>query len=264
MLIGEYSISTDIWSAGVILYVMLCGYPPFYADSDNEIFKKVLIGNYSLKGKEWRDVSSGAKDLIKNMLVVNTENRLNSENVLKHPWIRGSESVISMSLKSEEILAFNNSSELRKMLLFCIACCLSDEVISKFRDQFLALDMENKGRISVDDFQNNLKKIVDFDMALIDNFAKCVDLNCNRSIEYTEFISAMIGNGCLDKNAIMVSFGVLDLNQDGKICKNDFNKFFSKSNKKNKKTFEGLLKGAGILDTDSIYAEKFLNIITNY
>lgn len=63
---------------------MLCGYPPFYSKSDNEIFRLVLNGNYSFRGKEWADVSPSAKDLVRNLLVVDPNLRLTADQALKH------------------------------------------------------------------------------------------------------------------------------------------------------------------------------------
>jgi len=50
---GRYDISCDIWSAGVILYIMICGYPPFFGDNDDEILQKVMLGYYTMEGSEW-------------------------------------------------------------------------------------------------------------------------------------------------------------------------------------------------------------------
>lgn len=57
VLMGSYDSKCDIWSAGVILYIMLCGYPPFYGDNDDEILQKVILGDYQMEGEEWDQVS---------------------------------------------------------------------------------------------------------------------------------------------------------------------------------------------------------------
>ncbi len=61
---GEYDETCDIWSAGVILYILLCGYPPFYGNTDSEIMQAVKKGKYDFDGSEWSGVSKEAKDLI--------------------------------------------------------------------------------------------------------------------------------------------------------------------------------------------------------
>jgi calcium-dependent protein kinase len=74
---GQYNEKCDVWSCGVILYILLCGYPPFYGRDANSIYNKILKGDYSfnskdfyliLLGKEWTSVSKAAKDLIKKLL----------------------------------------------------------------------------------------------------------------------------------------------------------------------------------------------------
>jgi calcium-dependent protein kinase len=79
--------SCDMWSAGCILYILLCGYPPFYGDDDQEILRAVLRGQYEFEGEEWLEVSDPAKDLIRR-LICKPERRLSAEEALKHEWIR--------------------------------------------------------------------------------------------------------------------------------------------------------------------------------
>jgi calcium-dependent protein kinase len=76
-----------MWSAGCILYILLCGYPPFYGDDDQEILRAVMKGEYEFEGEEWVEVSDSAKDLINN-LICKPERRFSAEEALKHPWIK--------------------------------------------------------------------------------------------------------------------------------------------------------------------------------
>ena len=75
VLIGNYDISCDMWSAGCILYILLCGYPPFYGEDDQEILRAVVKGEFEFEGEEWMEVSDQAKDLIRR-LICKPERRL--------------------------------------------------------------------------------------------------------------------------------------------------------------------------------------------
>lgn len=76
-----------MWSAGCILYILLCGYPPFYGDDDQEILRMVRKGEFDFDGEEWEEVSNDAKDLIQK-LVTKPERRLTAEEALQHNWIK--------------------------------------------------------------------------------------------------------------------------------------------------------------------------------
>jgi calcium/calmodulin-dependent protein kinase I len=89
VLSGEpYDMSVDIWSIGVITYVLLCGYPPFYGEVQKELFENILAGNYDFPEPEWNEVSEEAKDFIKKILVVDPQKRATAEQCLTHPWIK--------------------------------------------------------------------------------------------------------------------------------------------------------------------------------
>ena len=87
VLAGNYDVSCDMWSAGCMLYILLCGYPPFYGDDNQEILQMVSKGVFDFDGEEWDDISKEAKDLIKK-LITKPERRLTAAEALKHPFIR--------------------------------------------------------------------------------------------------------------------------------------------------------------------------------
>jgi calcium/calmodulin-dependent protein kinase I len=82
-----YGKAVDMWSVGVITYIMLGGYPPFYDDNQKMLFRKIKAGAYEFHADYWKHVSAEAKDLIKNMLVVKPANRFTVEDALNHPWV---------------------------------------------------------------------------------------------------------------------------------------------------------------------------------
>jgi calcium/calmodulin-dependent protein kinase I len=84
-----YDIAVDYWSIGVILYVMLCGFPPFSEDSNEKLFDMIKTGNYEFPSPQWDPISDYAKDLIKKLLVVDPSKRLTADGILKHPWVVG-------------------------------------------------------------------------------------------------------------------------------------------------------------------------------
>lgn len=78
---------SDIWSVGVITYMMLCGDPPFNGVDEYEITKSIRIGKFSFDGTKWAAISERAKDLISKMLAFKPSDRLSAEEALRHPWI---------------------------------------------------------------------------------------------------------------------------------------------------------------------------------
>jgi len=83
----NYNEKWDIWSAGVIMFILLSGSPPFNAATDEDMKKKVLEGSFTMEGKVWDSVTDNAKDLITQLLTYDTEKRISAGEALTHPWI---------------------------------------------------------------------------------------------------------------------------------------------------------------------------------
>ncbi|GKV38263.1 hypothetical protein SLEP1_g46190 [Rubroshorea leprosula] len=84
----SYGKEIDIWSAGVILYILLSGVPPFWAETEKGIFNAILKGEIDFQSDPWPKISESAKDLVKKMLTMDPKKRITSAQVLEHPWIR--------------------------------------------------------------------------------------------------------------------------------------------------------------------------------
>ncbi len=85
---SEYNEKCDVWSIGVILFILLSGKPPFDGKDDREIVKRVKLGSFSMSGGEWRHISREAVDLIKKMLTYDPKQRISAEQALNHAWIK--------------------------------------------------------------------------------------------------------------------------------------------------------------------------------
>mmetsp|Transcript_18315 Transcript_18315/g.53410 ORF Transcript_18315/g.53410 Transcript_18315/m.53410 type:complete len:319 (+) Transcript_18315:62-1018(+) len=84
-----YGKEVDMWSVGVIVYILLCGFPPFYADNDAQLFQQIKAGKYEFLRPYWDPVSPMAKEFVSKLLVVDPKRRLTAEAALDHPWLAG-------------------------------------------------------------------------------------------------------------------------------------------------------------------------------
>lgn len=84
-----YSKAVDCWSIGVISYILLCGYPPFYDENDSKLFEQILKADYEFDSPYWDDISDSAKNFISNLMQKNPEKRFTCDQALLHPWIAG-------------------------------------------------------------------------------------------------------------------------------------------------------------------------------
>lgn len=84
-----YGKAVDVWSIGVISYILLCGYPPFYDENDANLFAQILKGEYEFHSPYWDDIGESAKEFISSLMTVQAEQRFTCKQALAHPWISG-------------------------------------------------------------------------------------------------------------------------------------------------------------------------------
>ena len=111
---APYDNSVDIWSIGVITYILLCGFPPFYGNSDQEIFEKILKAEYDFPADSWDPVSDDAKDFIKGILILNAAKRPTAAEALQHPWMIGNAPSSALQTFRKDDLRQYNATRLKQ------------------------------------------------------------------------------------------------------------------------------------------------------
>uniref|UniRef100_A0A7S0NBY6 Protein kinase domain-containing protein n=1 Tax=Cryptomonas curvata TaxID=233186 RepID=A0A7S0NBY6_9CRYP len=106
---GGYGCEVDLWSLGVILYILICGFPPFYDENNAALYNQIKRGDYSFPSPYWDNVSKPAIDIVRRMLTVDAKARLTVQQALDHPWIKGRDehSTVNLAGAQEQLKKFN-------------------------------------------------------------------------------------------------------------------------------------------------------------
>jgi len=218
---GKYDEKCDVWSCGVIAYILLCGYPPFYGDVDADILRMVKKGNFAFPDEDWSTVSSAAKDFISVMLTMKDDARPSAANLLDHPWIKD-KAIRSTGAVSKDLCSrmkrFTGASKMKKLTLTMVAQNLKDEDIKELRDMFVQLDDNKDGTLTVQEVQEALKKHEATMPPDVVEIIKNLDTDGSGSIDYSEFIAATLTQKqYLKKEVLWAAFRQFDKDADGSI-----------------------------------------------
>ncbi|CEM37936.1 unnamed protein product [Vitrella brassicaformis CCMP3155] len=263
----KYDEKCDVWSCGVILYILLVGYPPFGGHSDDEILSKVAKGQVSMSAPEWRAISKEAKELIKKLLTYDPQKRIPAEHALQDEWIvkksqrKGPKvegSVLKTSLNN--LKKFTSNQRLQQAALTFIASQLvtkdeKDELTKTFK----LLDANGDGMLSREELLDGYSKILgDADAAAeeVDMILKQADTDGSGSIDYTEFLVATMDRRTLcSEKKLEAAFNMFDTDGSGKIDASELSKIFGVGEKMDPKVWEEIAaeadkNGDGEVDLD--------------
>ncbi|CAH8273708.1 unnamed protein product [Arabidopsis lyrata] len=209
VLLKHYGPEADVWTAGVILYILVSGVPPFWAETQQGIFDAVLKGHIDFDSDPWPLISDSAKDLIRGMLCSRPSERLTAHQVLRHPWIcengvapdRALDPAVLSRLKQ-----FSAMNKLKQMALRVIAESLSEEEIAGLKEMFKAMDTDNSGAITFDELKAGLRR---YGSTLKDteirDLMEAADIDKSGTIDYGEFIAATIHLNKLEREEHLLS-----------------------------------------------------------
>ena len=231
ILAGKYNEKCDIWSAGVILYILLSGEPPFNASNDNLIYSKIKKIDFSFPDNKWKNISKEAKDLLSKMLV-KEDARLSASQVLEHPWfnlLKGEKiSLQNLNFGKENFFKkYCESNLLKKIMLLYIASKLEESEILDLKNLFKAFDKDNNGQIDYKEFEKGLMELNSDDLNQ-QEIKKCfdeIDVDHSGKIDYTEFIAASLERRVyLKKEKLFEVFTSLDKDKNFQISKDELMK----------------------------------------
>jgi calcium-dependent protein kinase len=255
VLSGTYNFKCDLWSCGVIMFILLAGYPPFDGKNDEEILEKVKKSIYSFKNPAWKSVSAEAKDLISGLLAPSST-RLTAHQALSHPWLKShsqSPIVNSEVVKStlSNLSAFHNSSKLRDAVsTFITTQCVSVADTKELRKVFQAMDSNGDGKLSREELFDYYAKEMGPEQATeeVNRIMNEVDTDNSGFVDYTEFIKATLDYKTITSAGFLKrAFDVFDKDGSGTISASELKK---------------LLAG-GMICEDAIWNEIIKNVDDN-
>ncbi|XP_016446311.1 calcium-dependent protein kinase 20-like [Nicotiana tabacum] len=214
----RYGPECDIWSAGVIIYILLSGVPPFWDETEQGIFEQIVKGELDLVSEPWPTISESAKDLVRKMLARDPKKRLTAHEVLCHPWVRVGGVAPDKPLDSAVLTRLNQFSamnKLKKIAIRVIAENLSGEEIAGLKQMFKMIDTDNSGHITLEELKKGLEKVgANLKDSEINSLMQAADMDNSGTIDYGEFIAAMLHLNKVQKEDHMyAAFSYFD--QDG-------------------------------------------------
>ncbi|KAL1545628.1 Calcium-dependent protein kinase 20 [Salvia divinorum] len=222
----HYSQECDVWSAGVMIYILLCGVPPFWDETEQGIFEQVLKGELDFVSEPWPSISESAKDLVRKMLVQDPKKRLTAHQVLCHPWVQVGGVAPDKPLDSavlSRLKQFSAMNKIKKIAIRVIAESLSEEEIAGLKEMFKMIDVDNSGHITLEELKKGLSRVgANLKDSEIENLMQAADFDNSGTMDYREFVAAMLHlNKVQKEDHIHAAFSYFDKDGSGYITRDE-------------------------------------------
>lgn len=226
----DYTYKCDIWSLGILMYVLLSGRLPFYGDSPKEVIANALECDLALNSDFWKNTSPEALDLLEQMINVDPDARPTCAKIMKHEWfdvIKDDTTDDNAESKDVPILDsirnFKCSSKFTHFLLLNLTRMFKIKKNSEFCQEFKRIDEDNDGMISLEELKNAFDKAnMDLSNSEMEDIMKAIDFSGNGKINFTEFLVATAETKTIKQEEyIKMIFDQFDYDTDRKVRKDD-------------------------------------------
>ena len=268
-----YDERSDEWSCGVLMYILLCGEPPFQGETEEEIFANVKKGYINFSKPKFRNVSENCIDLIKKLLTLNKKNRIKASDALKHKFFTENFNPAKALTQNRDLNILKRFIELKPLpsklhevvVAYCCFNFISTEEEKQLRELFRFMDHNNTNKLTMNDFKiafNDAQILVS--TAELKRILNILDSDGSNLIEYQEFLRATCDKNLLfrDEN-LKVVFGVIDKDKKGYATSNDIQRFVLGNKKVNRSTTKGCTAQIGMKKNTKLTFEQFCDIIRN-
>ena len=225
MIHGNFVYESDMWSIGVILFIMVTGKQPFRAHDKEGVFEKILNAKYDKKALEKSKCSPELKDLIKKTLVKDYKKRISIDSALKHKWF----SLFEDNTKNEfqiidqdildSLQNFQYTNILQKETFYYLAKLSNDKEILKLKKAFEIIDKDNSGEIEYEEIPNIFKDLgIQASESELKSIFRSLDFHCDGKVNYSEFLAGTLSSLKNFKDEKLLSaFKYFDVNDEGYI-----------------------------------------------
>jgi calcium-dependent protein kinase len=218
----NYSKEADIWSIGVILYILLSGRPPFYGSSEEAIYRSIVRQHIDLDSSLWKNISASGKDLISKTLCRNPAARLTAEEILNHPWVREGGDAPSEPLENavlERMRDFCAMNKFKRVGLMAMAKTLTASEIAGMKQMFASFDKDGSGTITIKELQRGLEKQgCAAGAEEIAGLLSTMDVDGDGVLDYEEFLAATLSAFKMNSaNNLQRAFAYFDKDESGYI-----------------------------------------------
>ena len=249
----KYDEKCDIWSCGVILYILLSGRPPFSGESDKEIMQQVAIGKYDLKSSPFNKCSKSCLDLIQKLLIMDPKKRITAQEALSHSWFKENRSKeLFNQIKDEHTLkklisnlkAYKKDSIIQETALAYLVHNFPQmkDVVNACK-LFNQIDINGDGKINKQELLKGLQSKMKSPTLEqdVEQIYRNIDMDNNGYIEYEEFVRAAVSKEkFLNENVLRFAFRYFDKDGSGEITFDEIEAVFKESITDKNKVHESL------------------------
>lgn len=231
---NDYSHEADMWSLGVILYIMLSGLPPFWGDTEDQIFKMVLKGHLDFQTDPWPSLSAESKDCVRRLCTMDPTKRSTATEILGHPWLLKQDSMETPidAVVLERIKRFAAMNRLKKTALMVVGQNLDPDEIIGMKNLFKSIDTDNSGAITIIELREALSKWGHkMSAEQAEAVMETADVDGNGSIDYNEFVAATMHLSKLEKEVLLQkAFAKFDKDGNGRITEDELKQVLEEFN----------------------------------